>query len=362
MPYVQVRKHPITRIAGPFTVALLILAGCGTGESAGEAPETGATMTYERDPLTLAVHASADTISTAEFLELTLSATVEDGYSVVFPLYPEAVEPDTPVEGTEEAGPSAFTLADYEDSPPELGVDGRVTRSRRYRLEPFLEGPYEIPSLEIAFWREVEGEDQKNTVATEPLAITVTSVLTPGEEPGLRDIAGPRSVRDPLPWIRYSLLAVLAAAAAGAFYWYKFRYTPPPPPPLPPVPPHQVALEALEAIRRSKLVEQGRYKEYYIRVSDVLRRYMEGQFQLRAPERTTEEFLEDLQHNAVLGLQEQLLLREFLRGCDLVKFARVEPTSEQIRETMETCEQFIIDSEAASRAARAAAAAPGAEG
>ena len=105
-----------------------------------------------------------------------------------------------------------------------------------------------------------------------------------------------------------------------------------------------------------KLVEKGLYKDYYIRVSDVLRHYMEEEFQLRAPERTTEEFLAELQHNAVLGLQEQLLLRAFLRHCDLVKFAKAEPSSEEIRETFQTCEKFIIDSEAAHRAAKKAAA------
>jgi hypothetical protein len=130
----------------------------------------------------------------------------------------------------------------------------------------------------------------------------------------------------------------------------------PGPPPPPPVPPHVRALEALETIQREKLVEKGMYKEYYIRVSDVLRHYMEEQFQLRAPERTTEEFLAEIQHNAVLGLQEQLLLRAFLRHCDLVKFAKAEPTSEEIRETYQTCEKFIIDSEAAHRAATKAVA------
>ena len=74
------------------------------------------------------------------------------------------------------------------------------------------------------------------------------------------------------------------------------------------------------------------------------------------PERTTEEFLSELQHNAVLGLQEQLLLRAFLRHCDLVKFAKAEPTSEEIRETFQTCQKFIIDSEAAHRAAMKAVA------
>ncbi|MBL7644698.1 MAG: hypothetical protein JNK74_00775 [Candidatus Hydrogenedentes bacterium] len=307
--------------------------------------------------MTLTLQTSAESISTAESLALTLSATTDDGYSVEFPIYPEqekaeAASPEIPAPDL----PSEFASASYEDAPPVLGDDGKVHRSRTYRLEPFLDGTYTIPSLSVSFWKEVEGDDEKSTAETEPVSITVTSVIAPSAQPGIMDIVGPVAVRSPRPWALYIALVLLIAAALGALYWYRcVRVVPGPPPPAP-IPPHLRALEALDAIEREKLVEKGLYKEYYIRVSDALRRYMEDQFQLRAPERTTEEFLSELQHNAVLGLQEQLLLRAFLRHCDLVKFAKAEPTSEEIRDTFQSCRKFIIDSEAAHRAAMKAVA------
>jgi hypothetical protein len=148
----------------------------------------------------------------------------------------------------------------------------------------------------------------------------------------------------------YQALALLA----GGYYYVVVRERPGPPPP-PPVPPHKRALEALEAIQRERLVEQGQIKTYYIRVSDVLRRYIEEEFGFPVSERTTEEFLQDLQQGALLGLSEQLLLKEFLRHCDLVKFANTEPSSEEIRGTLETCRQFIKDTSAAQRQAATAA-------
>ena len=337
-----------------FSVAL---AGCGgAAEVAPETPK-GVEKVIERGPMALTLQTSAETISTAETLSLTLSATLEDGHSVAFPEYPAPATPEAPApEAAPDTVPPEFTSAGYEDAAPVLGEDGRVTRSRTYRLDPFLAGSYTIPPLSVGFWKEVEGEDKKSTVETEPVSISVASVIPANAAPGVMDIAGPVSVQDPIPWLTYGILLVLLAIAAGAAYWYKFvRVVPGPPPPLP-VPPHVRALEALEAIQREKLVEKGLYKEYYIRVSDVLRHYMEDEFQLRAPERTTEEFLAEIQHNAVLGLQEQLLLRSFLRHCDLVKFAKAEPSSEEIRETFQTCEKFVIDSEAAHRALKAAAA------
>ncbi len=350
---------------GAVTVVLLTvlsarsLVGCGgAAEKAPEAPK-GVEKVLDRGPMTLTLTTSAESITTAETLVLTLSATTEDGYSVEFPTYPEPAKPE-PEPATPLAPQSAviaeFTLAGYEDAAPVLGEDGKVTRSRTYRLEPFLDGAYTVPSLSVAFWKEVEGEDQKSTTDTEPLTVKVISVIATGETPAVMEIAGPVSLENPVPWALYGALFLLLASVAGVAYWYNFIRVVPGPPPPPPIPPHVRALEALEAIQREKLVEKGMYKEYYIRVSDVLRHYMEDQFQLRAPERTTEEFLAEIQHNAVLGLQEQLLLRAFLRHCDLVKFAKAEPSSEEIRETFQTCEKFIVDSEAAHRAATKAAA------
>lgn len=356
-----------------FAIYSVILAGCGGAvEKAPDTPK-GVEKVLERGPMTLTLRTSAESVSTAETLSLTLSATLEDGFSVEFPDYPESATPATPTSGgsrsavaPDDPGPSTaepstvappeFTSAGYDDAAPVLGEDGKVTRSRTYRLEPFLEGAYTIPPLSVSFWKEVEGDDEKTALETEPVTVTVTSVIDPNAQPGVMDIAGPVAVQNPTPWLLYVVLLILLVAILCALYWYKFIRVVPGPPPPPPIPPHVRALEALQAIEREKLVEKGFYKEYYIRVSDVLRHYMEDEFHLRAPERTTEEFLAEIQHNAVLGLQEQLLLRAFLRHCDLVKFAKAEPSSEEIRETFQTCEKFIIDSEAAHRAAKKAAA------
>lgn len=355
MPRLNAPYWNLRSWVGGLALCAFALSGCGTSPTAPAQKSVGIEKSVERGPMSLTLKTSAESITTAEPLSLTLSATMEDGYAVDFPAYPEptpteAPSPDKPVADA----PPEFTAAGHEDSEPVLGDQGRVTRSRTYKLEPFLAGTYTIPPLSVTFTK--AGDEQKSTLETEAVTVTVTSVIGANAQPAIMDIAGPVSLEDPVPWGRYGLLTVLLALGAGAAYWYWFVRVVPGPPPPPPVPAHVRALEALALIQREKLVEKGLYKEYYIRVSDVLRHYMEDQFHLRAPERTTEEFLAEIQHNAVLGLQEQLLLRAFLRHCDLVKFAKAEPSSEEIRETFQTCEKFIIDSEAAHRAAKAAAA------
>ena len=60
-----------------------------------------------------------------------------------------------------------------------------------------------------------------------------------------------------------------------------------------------------------------------------------------APERTTEEFLYELQHSDALVPDDQATLRSFLEHCDLVKFARHEPATDEIQRTFDLVKTFI---------------------
>jgi hypothetical protein len=62
---------------------------------------------------------------------------------------------------------------------------------------------------------------------------------------------------------------------------------------------------------------------------------------LRAPERTTEEFLAELQTTDILAPTEKQTLEEFLTHCDLVKFAKYDPTKDQIQRTFDLVKIFI---------------------
>ena len=59
-------------------------------------------------------------------------------------------------------------------------------------------------------------------------------------------------------------------------------------------PAHVIAYEELSKIRAQDLPGKGLVKEYYFCLSDIVRRYLEGRFSYRAPEMTTEEFLNDI--------------------------------------------------------------------
>ncbi|MCS7336700.1 MAG: hypothetical protein NZ739_00460 [Verrucomicrobiae bacterium] len=105
-----------------------------------------------------------------------------------------------------------------------------------------------------------------------------------------------------------------------------------------PEPPHIRAkkrlMEALELI--------GQPEPFVVAVSGAVRSYLEERFGLRAPERTTEEFLRELSESPVLTSEQKETLEEFLKRSDLVKFARYEPPESELRE-LHTAALRLVD-------------------
>lgn len=88
----------------------------------------------------------------------------------------------------------------------------------------------------------------------------------------------------------------------------------------PPTPPHEKALKRLRDIRR--WIRRDTQREFAERVSQIVREYIQERFGLRAPHRSTEEFLWEAGESSQLSDAERQLLRGFLGACDLVKFAQ----------------------------------------
>ncbi|MCX7826860.1 MAG: hypothetical protein N2689_15075 [Verrucomicrobiae bacterium] len=99
------------------------------------------------------------------------------------------------------------------------------------------------------------------------------------------------------------------------------------------------ARERLEAARRLMLA--GEVEAFYVEVSDAVRHYIERQFRLRAPEQTTEEFLQDMARAQRLRPSHKELLAEFLTQCDLVKFARFRPGPAAMENALGAATRFV---------------------
>lgn len=83
---------------------------------------------------------------------------------------------------------------------------------------------------------------------------------------------------------------------------------------------YEDALEELEKIHQRLGIEPCRL--YAIEVSTVVRRYIERRFNIHAPTRTTEEFLQEARTSPLLSEKYQNQLGHFLKCCDFLKFAK----------------------------------------
>ena len=89
------------------------------------------------------------------------------------------------------------------------------------------------------------------------------------------------------------------------------------------------------------MLGDGYLKLFYLRLSDIVRHYIEDRFGLRAPEQTTDEFLAALADAPQIRGDHQQLLRRFLRQADMVKFAKFMPGADETGGAVEAARRFI---------------------
>jgi len=140
-------------------------------------------------------------------------------------------------------------------------------------------------------------------------------------------------------WWLYVLLLLVAGAVA--FWLWKRRQASSPIAAVPPPTPYETAIRELQRLR----ADNPPVEEFYTRLSDIVRRYLEGELGLRAPERTTEEFLYEVSRDHSLSTEHRELLGAFLQESDLVKFARFRPGSEDMTRAFDAAEKFVHDAQ-----------------
>jgi hypothetical protein len=172
--------------------------------------------------------------------------------------------------------------------------------------------------------------------------MTNVSTNASAAQDALRDIKPPIEIINVWLWVAVGAGAlVLGAVAIALILFFALRKKQVAVPPL--IPPHMRAKEGLaEALA---LIAQP--KPFCIAVSNTLRFYLEERFKFHAPERTTEEFLHELQATDRLLPDQKESLGEFLKRCDLVKFAQYEPREAELRALHDSAVRLVEETEPA---------------
>ncbi|MBI2435938.1 MAG: hypothetical protein HYV26_24040 [Candidatus Hydrogenedentes bacterium] len=254
-----------------------------------------------------------------------LTVTVESpaGVEAALPSLPEKLE------GLEiKAG--AVTTA--------LTANQRRRVEQHYTLDPTGPGLFLVPTLKSTW-----GDGQE---AIAPPLILQARELTEAELASVQtfqDIVLPSAIlgeQRTVPWGTIAALGgvlAVAGALAGLVLWKKGKPLEAAPPPAA----WETALRRLRELQQRKLAELGKHEQYYVDLSAILRFYIEDRFHVHAPEQTTQEFLEAAATSGSFSDTHQRLLAIFLRHADRVKFARLEPTHEDMHENFEVVRQFV---------------------
>jgi len=172
------------------------------------------------------------------------------------------------------------------------------------------------------------------------MATNQTASLVGTNAIDIRDIAPPVEIPSGWEWLGWVLAGLVLALVLLALrtWWRKRKQLIPV---IPPLPAHIRAKQKLQDALA--LIEQP--KPFVIAVSDTTRYYLEERFNFRAPERTTEEFLHELQRTDLLTPDQKASLGDFLQSCDLVKFAKYEPGEPELRQLHGSALRLVEETE-----------------
>ncbi len=238
----------------------------------------------------------------------------------------ENVDVELPEVGTDLG---AFEILSFND--PELTREnGMVIQKRDYIISTFDTGEYEIPPVVIRYvskpdttWREL---------MTEKIQIEVES-LKPSETGDIRDIKAPLELkRDYRALIRWAIIGLAILLLGSLSYYFIKRWgegkglLPRKEKPLRPA--HELALEELDRLVNSDLLAEGKIKQFYIELSEIVRTYIEGRFYIMALEMTTSQLIENMRRDEI-DAQATELIAHFLEACDMVKFAKYVPATKE---------------------------------
>ena len=204
--------------------------------------------------------------------------------------------------------------------------EGRRMVNHRFMITSFEGGINMIPAQPVVY----QVDNMMDTALSMPLLLQVfepevdtTLQIKPIKPP----INTPLTIAEVLPWIAVGVGGWMLATLIAALIWMNRQRRKDPDifniKPLEPA--HIVAFRDLDRLKEEKLWEKGEVKEFYSRLTDITRRYIERQYGIPAMERITEEILEAFRRsNAEDNLLDDML-KELLELADLVKFAKEDP-------------------------------------
>lgn len=188
-----------------------------------------------------------------------------------------------------------------------------------------------------------------DTLKTTPLLLTVNTIPIQAEQ-DIKDIKSimevPFSLTDWLLAHKKSIGLILLAViliVVGIILYRKYKHRPKAEEEdfVPKEAADIVANRKLLELENNKLWQNGKIKEYYSKLSFIIREYIENRFQLRALELTTDEISNLIQALNEVEKSEKEKLHEILLLADMAKFAKQQPIAIENEDSLKNTYRFI---------------------
>jgi hypothetical protein len=106
-------------------------------------------------------------------------------------------------------------------------------------------------------------------------------------------------------------------------------------------PAHIIAFRDLDELADEKLWQQGLIKEYYTKLTDIFRVYIENRYNIAALEQTSDEILASLTELKAIDKELMLKVKDCLYLSDMAKFAKMVPVPEDNEYNYKTVQKFV---------------------
>ncbi|MCX7986307.1 MAG: hypothetical protein N2662_05160 [Bacteroidales bacterium] len=205
----------------------------------------------------------------------------------------------------------------------------RIKVQQRYLVTSFDSGLYQVGPIVFKYFF----ENKEDSIISDPVILVVNTIPIK-DLTKIADIKTviklPLTFKEVLPFMGITLL-FLILVALGIYAYLRWKQNKPLFPFMekPAEPAHVVAFRELEKLKNAKLWQQGQFKEYYSRLTDIIRTYIEARFNVPALESTTLEIYQTMSSLEGVPREQVEELHQMLQLADLVKFAKAEPLPDE---------------------------------
>ena len=266
--------------------------------------------------VTLKVSASKDTILIGDQLEMLMEVEKTNDFDVWFPTLEDSITEN-------------ISIVQY------LGIDtinidkDKSKLVQRYIITSFDSGVFEIPAFQFP----ISSKTGNDTLESIPVKLVVNTLPIDMQKP-IKNIKP--IYKAPITFAEiWPFIAIAIGLALLSFLLYyiskKIKAKEPIIPRFekPKTPPEVIAFRNLNSLKSKKLWQQGRVKEYYSILTEIIRVYIEGRFEIMAMEQTSEEILYQFERTDFGAKEEYTILKRMFATADMVKFAKGESLADE---------------------------------